>query len=188
MTKEQIEFLVSLQKELKTQNTVGQADPRFWVVAQYEYHNCWKENAQDTHYCDGETTLESFEEVKKHLKDNGYIDENGYFNQGELESWEDIEDFHIDSINDYDDLPEYVKNEYYEVPVRQEHVIKQDTMFLTLRECKEHIELNHYHYNDTVHTYAMTAWRSPQVEKLIKLLQEANFTENNNLEVTNEKL
>jgi hypothetical protein len=50
-------------------------------------------------------------------------------------------------------------------------------MFLTKRECKEHIERNHYHYNDTVHTYAMTAWRSPQVEKLIKILQTENFGE-----------
>lgn len=177
MTKEQIEFLKNLQQELNTQNTVGQADPRFWVVAQYEWHNCWEENSHDYHYCDGENTYESLEKLKEHLKENDYLDENGYFNPGELEAWEDLEDFHIDSIDEWDDLPECVKNEYYKVPVRQEHVIKQNTMFLTLRECKEHIEANHYHYNDTVHSYAMTAWRSPQVEQLIKLLQTAKFDE-----------
>jgi hypothetical protein len=178
MTKEQIQFLKELQHELKTQDNVGQADPRFWVVAQEEWHNCWEETAEDTHYYGGETTLESFEEVKQHLKDNGYFDENGYVNDVSLEKWEDVEDFHIDSINDYDDLPEYIKNEYYEVPVRRVHVIKQDTMFLTRRECQEHIERNYYHYNKTVHPYAMTAWRSPQFEKLIKILQTANFDEN----------
>lgn len=39
MTKEQIEFLNSLQQELNTQNNVGQANPRFWVIAQNEWQN-----------------------------------------------------------------------------------------------------------------------------------------------------
>lgn len=179
LTKEQIEFLKTLQEELKNQDTVGQADPRFWAVAQYEWHNCWEENAQDHHYCNGETTYESFEALKERLKESDYLDSNGHFNKEDLEEWEDQEDFHLDSINDYDDLPKYVREEYYQVPVQKVHVIKKDTMFLTIRECKEHIKRNHYHYNDTVHTYAMTAWRSPQVEKLIKLLQEADFEEVN---------
>ena len=52
-----------------------------------------------------------------------------------------------------------------------------DTMFLTNREAKEHLKSNHYHYTSKAHTYAMTAWRSPQVEKLIHILQTADFEE-----------
>ena len=33
ITKEEIEFLKELQKEMNTQDTVSQADPRFWVIA-----------------------------------------------------------------------------------------------------------------------------------------------------------
>lgn len=36
MRKEDIEFLKSLQDEMLTQDTVGQASPRFWVVMQTE--------------------------------------------------------------------------------------------------------------------------------------------------------
>ena len=57
-----------------------------------------------------------------------------------------------------------------------EQEIDENTMFLTLRECKEHIEANSYHYNKP-HPYAMTAWRSPQVERLYKILQNTNWNE-----------
>jgi hypothetical protein len=44
-------------------------------------------------------------------------------------------------------------------------------MFLTKQEAKDHIRLNHYHYTDEVHTYAMTAWRAPKVERLLNILE-----------------
>lgn len=51
-----------------------------------------------------------------------------------------------------------------------EHYRYPDTMFLTNRSCKRHIELNSYHYSSDAHSYAMTAWRSPEVEHLWKIL------------------
>ena len=48
-------------------------------------------------------------------------------------------------------------------------------MFLTNKSCKEHIRLNNYHYSSDAHSYAMTAWRSPEVEKLFKILQEVDW-------------
>ena len=47
-------------------------------------------------------------------------------------------------------------------------------MFITKESCKNHIRLNGYHYHNP-HTYAMTAWRSPEVEKLWKLLEETDW-------------
>ena len=61
------------------------------------------------------------------------------------------------------------------VPMRNVERIAENTMFLTLRECKEHIERNRHHYHDPK-TYAMTAWRSPQVERLWKILQEVDWS------------
>ena len=60
------------------------------------------------------------------------------------------------------------------VPVRRVERIAHNTMFLTVRECREHIERNHYHYRNP-HPYAMTAWRSPQIEKLVEILQTVDW-------------
>ena len=32
LTEKEIQFLLKLQKEMNTQDTVGNADPRFWVI------------------------------------------------------------------------------------------------------------------------------------------------------------
>ncbi|EJP4629029.1 hypothetical protein NUI08_001986 [Listeria monocytogenes] len=47
--------------------------------------------------------------------------------------------------------------------------------FNTKEEAQQHIENNRHHYNSTVHTYAMTAWRSRVVEKLWDILRTADF-------------
>ena len=43
------------------------------------------------------------------------------------------------------------------IPVREEHFTQQSTMFLTKAEAKQHIELNHQHYSERAHVYAMLA-------------------------------
>lgn len=58
----------------------------------------------------------------------------------------------------------------------KEECIAENTMFLTLREAQEHIQRNGYHYIDP-HTYGMTAWRSPQVERLYEILHEVDFSQ-----------
>ena len=55
--------------------------------------------------------------------------------------------------------------------------IYPNTMFLTNRSCKDHIKRNYYHYSSDAHSYAMTAWRSPEVEKLWKILDNINWKE-----------
>lgn len=37
ITPNELNFLIELQNELNTQDTVYQADPRFWVVGNYQY-------------------------------------------------------------------------------------------------------------------------------------------------------
>ena len=32
MTKEEVDFLLQLQKEMNTQDSLGNADPRYWVI------------------------------------------------------------------------------------------------------------------------------------------------------------
>lgn len=53
--------------------------------------------------------------------------------------------------------------------------IAYNCMFLTRAEAEAHLASNYYHYTERAHAYAMTAWRSPQVERLLKVLHEADF-------------
>ena len=128
-----IEFLIDLRDELNTQDTVCQADPRFWVVRQSEWVSCWEEEADRfTLYKDGEKV-------------------------GAL-------DVYDDDTGVYTCVPE--KKLVYIVP---------DTFFMTLREAQEHIMHNRHNYRTDAHPYAMTAYRSPQVERLWKILQDTNW-------------
>ena len=74
-----------------------------------------------------------------------------------------------DSAMDF--IKEHCDEDVSLIPVREEHIIHPNTMFLTKTEAKRHIKLNHYHYSSKAHTYAMTAWRAPKVERLLKILE-----------------
>ena len=58
---------------------------------------------------------------------------------------------------------------------REESFIVPNTMFLTKAECKKHIEKNAYHYTSKAHSYAMTAWRSPKVDRLLNILSTMHW-------------
>lgn len=108
---------------------------------------------------------QNFDAVIKCTYDDGYIEI----------TCEDDNEYYIDDISEIKDfLNEYGSGSYSIYYYRDREEIVQDTMFLTLRECKEHIEANNYHYHNP-HPYAMTAWRSPQVERLYKILQETDW-------------
>jgi hypothetical protein len=178
--KEDIEFLKQLKQEMLTQDTVCQASPRFWVVMQ-SVRDYWVDDdingiciydieaAESAFEGDMEGLAvwikEEFDAVKKCECDNGYLeivceDENEFF----------ITD--ISEIKDF--LEEYAAGQYSICNYRDREEIAKDTFFLTIRECKEHIDANHYHYNKP-HPYAMTAWRSPQVSRLYDILEKTEW-------------
>ncbi len=143
LTDEQRKFLIDLQEELNTQDTVGQADPRFWVV-RHKVATAVPEGFGEDYYSmvrDGESMRVEVEDVEKAR-----------------------------------DIAEFLGEEVDLVPMRYEERNASDTMFLTLRECREHIERNSYHYCHP-HPYAMTAWRSPQVKRLIEILKSADWSD-----------
>ena len=55
-------------------------------------------------------------------------------------------------------------------PMRWVSFVVRDRVFLTRDAAEQHLKDNHYHYSDWAHTYAMTAWRSPQYEELVDCL------------------
>lgn len=211
LTQEELDFLIDLQHELNTQDTVSQADPRFWVVAGTQKVYVGKEYSEGEELCGGESVLaDGIEEAIKYFQEEVIIAANEdsedfeYILEEEptcsFKSWkilkidkscdkndedytegdEILEEYnYIDNIEELiealNDLGLIEDDEYMVGNYRNEHNIYPDTMFLTNRSCKRHIELNHYHYDADVHSYAMTAWRSPEVEQLWNILQKVDW-------------
>lgn len=188
-----IEFLLQLQREMNTQDTTGTADPRFWVIKGSERvrdnddpdgydlivngqqvatgtnEACEYLNKEILPDCDVDksecrieaTSMIDFYEFALHYKDCGGEDDHDYM--------------------DVDDLNEFLKENGYEdtqlVGFSIKPVVYPGTMFITEKAAREHLQSNHYHYSDDAHTYCMCAWRSPDVERLWKILREVKWDE-----------
>ena len=211
LTQEELDFLIELQHELNTQDTVCQADPRFWVVAGTQKTYVGEEYSEGEELIGGESVLAyNFEEAIKYFQKEVIIAANEDSEDFEYILEEDStrslksyrflkidkscdkndEDYTegdeiLEEYNYIDNTEELIEalsdcgiiydGEYTVGYYRNEHHIYPNTMFLTNRSCKKHIELNYYHYDDDAHSYAMTAWRSPEVEKLWDILQKVDW-------------
>ena len=102
-----------------------------------------------------------------YLKERDKEDELDYIS---ISSKIDLEDFLNKYCDNYADLSVCC--------YKDEDVIKEDTLFLTRKECDKHIKENMHHYNKP-YSYSMTAWRSPQVERLFKILENTDWSEYN---------
>lgn len=159
----ELEFLKEFQQELKTQDKDSQAAPRFWVIRDYKWEPTGEDWAETYHYFDGENTWETEEEFVQYLE-------------------EEFSSNYSSEICDFDDLEELMEDinkqegtEFCSIPVKEEGYVVNNTMFLTKQEAKDHLENNHYHYTSKAHTFAMTAWRSPKVERLLEILENYDF-------------
>lgn len=169
----EIDFLKGLQEELNTQDTVCQASPRYWGIMNYRTVPAHEDyNATRTEYIhnDGDhTAFDSTSDLNEFLSDY-YLDDLEGREYRELKGM--LEDgTHFDGLWEY--VEEHLNDDGYfnKVAVMEEESIVQGAMFLTKAEAEKHLELNHYHYSRKAHVYAMTAWRAPKVERLMKILE-----------------
>lgn len=170
---EDVIFLQNLQQELKIQEKDHQAAPRFWVIRQYE------RRVTDSNFSDGMVLIDieggEYKEFYDDCNMADFIDYMKEYRDKDLSKINESYDYSnmselIEIIMDYECLDDFITYHYEEVAV-----IKENTMFLTKQEAKNHIKANYYHYNKSVHTYAMTAWRAPKVEKLLSILENFDF-------------
>lgn len=164
---EDIQFLKELQNELKTQEDDGQAAPRFWVIMDYKweiteegYHD--RISLYNPNTCETETFDEYIDEII-----NG--DRRYEFDDEQIEELQDIKDYFQDELEDW--IKANDNREYYFLYEKEVSFIVQDTLFLTKSEAKQHLEKNSHHYSDKAHIFAMTAWRAPKMERLMKILE-----------------
>lgn len=170
-------FLQQLQQTMLTQDHDCQANPRFWVVRDYKRVPCWDEQAESwfiqmPNLDDGFTVDadDSYARLKEIIDESDY-DEDDY--KRITTSLETLD------MTDSDYVLTWVRtnldDDAYLVPEQEIAEIKENTFFLTKEECKRHIKLNQHHYSKRAHTYAMTAWRSPVVERLFNILETTDF-------------
>ena len=186
ITDDELKFLQELQKELNTQDHVSQADPRFWVIMGKEKQivpDGYEDDIvlYDSDECDelAEGIDNIIEFINKTFEDNKepWHIERTYDNYTVTSKDDkdydeylcDIDEFEI-WLHDHD----YTSYDFKYYACKSK--IYPNTMFLTEKAAATHLQQNDYHYDATAHTYAMTAWRSPEVEKLIKILQTVDFS------------
>lgn len=169
---EDINFLENLQKELLTQENDGQAAPRYWSIMDYRTvpaNDDYDSGAYQHFYNDGDhTEFESFSDLKEFIEEHS---------EEEIEKDCDLYEYLNDINEDFCALWEYIEDNlnddgyFSKVFSKEESYLVPDRLFLIKSEAKKHIESNPRHYSPKAHTYAMTAWRAPKMERLMKILE-----------------
>lgn len=203
--KNDIEFLKKLQHTLQNQDTDVQASPRFWVLMDYRTVPTGDDYADRDEIYDREadrayafdTLIDDITDDINDAIEQGepdaieayymdyepdyrveqLLDQYGRTLQGALNAKDSIsyEPSAWIWINAYGPALETVSSDLVLIPVREESYIVPNTMFITKAEAEEYIKLYGYNHSSKVHTYAMTALRSPSVSRLFKLLETFNW-------------
>jgi hypothetical protein len=173
MTKEDLKFLKELQHELKTQETDGQAAPRFWGIMET------KERITKDWYGDDIYMVDRTGGEAENYKLQDYVDMLGkYIDENEMD-YETIAGFAYLDYDDIEKVAEFARNFLdRDVEVssfeKYEKLSDQTGCFLTKRAAIRHIELNGYHYSKPK-TYSMTAWRNPEFERFIRIFENLDL-------------
>lgn len=182
ISKDDVKFLKELQQEMLTQDHVSQAAPRFWVV-----RGTIKEYGIASGWTDGESISIDFETMINDMKEAyEYLLEHHSripykYNDDDTIDYYDSDNEEWIELPDLQEVCEFLKDKGEDeaeiVGYRKVEKIYENTMFLTNRECKAHIKSNYYHYPEDAHSYAMTAWRAPEVSRLWEILDKINWDE-----------
>jgi hypothetical protein len=115
-------------------------------------------------YDDGAYSLEELiEDINENIED---------YDQAIQDEWKECDKTEAYTVADFaaERLGYYVyPNSIYYVQ-DEDHISQFSGAFLTKRACQQHIEGNKYHYREP-HTYANTAYRNYELERLLKILK-----------------
>lgn len=186
LTEDDRSFLRKLQTEMNTQDTCETRNPRFWVIKGSE--KVCDSDDPDMYGLihDGETVAEDTEDLCKYLNEEilpecnidrtecHIEEESGYFDF--ILKYKDCFGESDEELMTVDDLNTFLQEQGYDnlevIGISVRSIIYPNTMFLTEKDARQHLEANYYHYSDDAHTYCMSAWRSSVVERLWKILRE----------------
>lgn len=179
ITEDEIRFLKELQKEMNTQDNLGQADPRYWVIRDF----C-KVYGEKLNNPDGFTVHELYDGYEvceiEYRMFSSYEMADEILKKLEEQEYElsDDDKQTICDAYDFDSLNEALVK--LDLSITQYEIVsKYSGMFLTQKAAEEHLRANHHHYSDNATTYAMTAWRSQEADMLYKILHSVDFEQLN---------
>jgi hypothetical protein len=140
--------LIDIANEMTTQDPRGTRMPHIFQIRDWKKVYDWNMNG-DTHIWvnDYETEIETIEEFKEYLEDNGYNVPENLEKMWDDHNWWDMEDF-LEENNielkqcSYSLEPFYVNS------------------FLTAKAAQEHLDKNYYHYHKNADVYLNHAWRN----------------------------
>lgn len=173
--KDDILFLNELQNELNTQENDGQAAPIFWSIMDYKCVPTSEDHSDNVILYDQECC--STIEINDYVED--IIDFEGDRHlEFDSEQRNELSERH--RFNDPQEVFEWIEendddSRYYPVYQQELSFIAYNTCFFTKNEAKQHLEGNKHHYSDKAHTFAMTAWRAPKMERLMKILESFDW-------------
>ena len=188
LSNDDIKFLKELQKEINTEDNVGTASPRYWVIRQPEriYH---LDEYEADYYefideCDKyELTLEDLKDKLEFLcYDNLKSVEvkDGVLTFEYFDEWsEEVEEYKVNYDNCYTDgrdkILELLESDISVVYYKEVDETVDNCMFLTQIDAENHLRANDYHYHEKARTYCMCGWRNPRFERLINILSKTDF-------------
>ena len=191
LSSDDIKFLKELQKELNTEDTVGTASPRYWVIRQPEriYH-IDEDEANGFEFFDEqnrhELTLEDLKDKLEYLCDDNLKSvevKNGVLTFEYFEEWfGKSEEYEVDydnyDIHDKEGIYKILELLEFDVSIiyyKEIDVTVDNCMFLTQIDAENHLRANDYHYHEKARTYCMHGWRNPRFERLINILSKTDF-------------
>jgi hypothetical protein len=150
--------LIDIANEMTTQDPRGTRMPHIFQIRDWKKVYDWNMNG-DTHIWvnDYETEIETIEEFKEYLEDNGYNVPENLEKMWDDHNWWDMEDF-LEENNielkqcSYSLEPFYVNS------------------FLTAKAAQEHLDKNYYHYHKNADVYLNHAWRNREAEFISEFL------------------
>ena len=164
LSDEDYEFLKDLQNELNTQTTDGNATPTFWMVE--EKRDVAVPDDCGTPYIVHDDGKWSLEEAIKAVEES-FADYEGETR----DKWEAVDKEDIGEIYDFMRFELGFDHLSGIADFRTEDVLSRDTgAFLTKRACKAYVERYGYNHREP-HTYAMTAYRNPELARLLNILK-----------------
>lgn len=180
MTAGDAAFLLDLQKELNTQPNMGNAQPLYFGIAQTKERPTGADFADASVAVDacGDVVARDLKSLAEYLDDGNVDGVAGcaYFNKsctitfagGEKDSAYSVESA-VEALKDRGIGALSVSW------IAREHDVVTSALFLTHKDCEEHLESYGYNYEPDAHAYAMTAIRSPRYEKLLEIIRSVDW-------------
>lgn len=177
ITNEEIAFLCELQKEMNTQDHVGQAAPRYWVIRDYKEIFGKELNNPDGYVL--VNTEDGCEEVCRF--GTAFFGEMMLSKVADYFTKEYSTDFSagdFESVYDVDTLLEMLEEKGYEeyAVFEYEVIPSYYGFFLTQKAAEKHLRENAHHYAGSATTYAMTAWRNDEADMLYQILEKVDWS------------